>query len=202
MAVERVPSMPDRTVRDDLAPATDVVAGHHQVEVAQRVGRLDDEKAACRQLAGDGAGDLVRRQPGLVGEQLVEPVSDPWKRASRQDANQAGSPPPRRRSGAQRRGRPRTAGSAQTPTRDRPDLDVVAAQQPGHLVRQWACRPRRRARCASRARRRESSREQRSACVPVRGCCWLRQEGASRQPSASTRAGGSASSPATTTVRG
>jgi len=74
MAVETTPSMPASPHGQHLAAGADFprirpCAGHHQVEVADRVGGADDELTAGRQRAGDG----VRRQCGLFREQCVEP---------------------------------------------------------------------------------------------------------------------------------
>ena len=82
-------------VGDHLAAAADVVRRGHQVEVADRVRGADDEVAAGRQRAADRAGDVVRREPGLVDERV-----ELARHRSRR-------PPARRRARPGRRCRPR-----------------------------------------------------------------------------------------------
>ena len=76
-----VPSMPGQAaVGDHLAARADLVARHHQVEVADRAGRADDQQPAGRERPADRAGHLVRREVGLGGEQRVELARRRWRR--------------------------------------------------------------------------------------------------------------------------
>ena len=124
-------------VGDDLAPAADVVARHHQVEVAQRARRADDEEPAGRQRAGHGPGDVVRREarPRRRAARRAEPERPTRRPRATRRARRGRRPP--RRSGARRRGRPRTAGRPRRPSAGTDQTSTSARdEKPGHGARE------------------------------------------------------------------
>ena len=122
----------EAAVGDHLAAPADLVARDHQVEVADRAGGADEQQPLGREGPADRAGDLVRREVGLGGEQRVEPSRRRPRRRPATPRASAGSSgastvEPLELAGPRRTAappRPRGAGAG-------PDLDVVAGEQPG-----------------------------------------------------------------------
>ena len=184
-------------VGDHLAAAADVVRRGHQVEVADRVRGADDEVAAGRQRAADGAGDVVRREAGRVDQR-------------RRAAARPRRPPPARRRARRGRQVPSTARASATGVTAYGLVQAgsasststsVARQQPLHrpgqrrvaeddhpldLVGQLG------------GQQQPVGPQRRPGARPAGRLGQQRPAGFGREP----RAAGPASSPATTTVRG
>ncbi len=128
-------------VADDHAARPDVVRRGHQVEVADRVGRPDEQQSPLGHGGADRPGDVVRCQHPLLGQQQVEPA---------RDIGVAGAPLllpgvglARRLHGDRLQGQPvdhevHVVARVAPPGRTAHgvELDVVARQQPAHRTRQ------------------------------------------------------------------